>query len=163
MHDLAEMGRADFFFSFRHEDKVHRHFAAGGFHRMERFQEGRLRTFLIHRAAADHDFAHARFIHDRGLSRRRRPFLGIELFHVIHEIESDRFRRPGVKGRENARLAVGRDTFRTLKPSVLEELDHVIGAFRITAIFGRDRDLLDPILQPLDRFVVLLGDLSFDV
>ncbi len=141
VHDLAEMRRADFLFALRDEDEVDRQLAPGGFHRVQRFEEGRLRTFLIHRAAADHDFARARLVDDRGFGRRRRPFLGIELLHVVHEIEADRLRRAGVERREDARLAIGLDAFRALKTGILQQLDHVIGAFRITAILRRDRDL----------------------
>jgi len=40
------------------------------------------------------------------------------------------------------------------------ELRHVLGALRVIAVLGRDGRERDPVLQHLDRRVVLRGDLG---
>jgi hypothetical protein len=70
----------------------------------------------------------------------------VELFHIVHEIEAEGGRRAGIEGGKDARLAISLDPFRALKAGVFQELDHVIGSLRISAILSRDRDLADPIL-----------------
>ena len=162
-NELRNVRRTDFLFAFGDQHQVHRHLLAGAANRMQRGEERRFRSFLIHRAATDDHFAQRRFVDDSRFGRRRRPFRRIELFHVVHEIEADRFRRAGVERREHARLAVGVDHRRLLKSRIARELRHVLGAFGIAAILGRDRHLRDPILQPLHRFIVALRDFGFDV
>ena len=103
------------------------------------------------------------FVHDSRFGRRRRPLRRIELLHVVHEIEPDRFRRAGIERREHARLAVGVDYRRLLKSRIARELRHVLRAFGISAILGSDRNLRNPILQPLHCFIVTLRDFGFDV
>ena len=87
----------------------------------------------------------------------------IELFHIVHEIEPDRFRRTGVERREHAGLAICLDYRRVLKSRIARELRHVLRALRISAVLGRDRNLRNPILQPLHRLVVAFRDFGFDV
>ena len=122
-----------------------------------------LRSLLIHRAASDDYFAQWRFVHDSRFSRRRRPFRRIELFHVIHEIEPNRFLRAGFERREHARFPISIDHRRLLKSRVARQLRHVIRAFGITAVLGGDRHLRNPILQPLHGFVVAFCNFGFDV
>ena len=50
-----------------------------------------------------------------------------------------------------------------LKSSIARKLRHILRAFGITAVLRRDRDLCNPILQMLHRFVVAFGDFGFDV
>ncbi len=71
MHDLPEMRRPDFLFAFCDQDKIDRHFLARSFHRVERGEEGRLRSLLVDRSTADHDFSQPGLVNDGGVSRRR--------------------------------------------------------------------------------------------
>ena len=104
-----------------------------------------------------------RFVHDSRFGRRRRPLRRIELFHIVHEIEPDGFRRTGIERREHAGLAICVDYRRLLKSRIARELRHVLRAFRISTVLRRDRHLRDPILQPLHRLIVALRDFGFDV
>ena len=69
----------------------------------------------------------------------------------------------GIERSENARFALSRHLFRLIKPRFLQQFDQVVCAFRVAAIFCRDRHLMDPILQPFHRLIMLLGDLLLDV
>ena len=129
---------------------------------MQCSEERCFRSFLVHRAASNHHFAQRRFVHDSRFSRRRRPFRGVELFHVVHEIQPNRFRRACIERREHARLAIRVNHRRLLKSRVARELRHVLRALRISAILRRDRHLADPILQPLHRLIMPFADLGFD-
>ena len=121
---------------------------------MERSEERRFGSFLIHRAAANHHFSQRRFVHDPRFSGRRRPFGRIELFHIVHEIKPDRFWRTCIERRKHAWLPVRVDYRRLLESCIPRELRHVLRAFRISPVFGRDRNLCNPILQPLHRLIM---------
>ena len=108
-------------------------------------------------------FAQRRFVHQPRFGRRRSPLRRIELFHVVHEIKADRFRRAGIERGEHARLSVSANDIRPLKSRFARQLRHIFRAFRITAVLRRDRHLMDPILEPLHRFIVLLRDLRLDL
>ena len=71
-----------------------------------------------------------------------------------HEIEADRFRRTCVERREHARLAICVDYRRLLKSRIARELRHVLRALWISTILGCDRNLCNPILQPLHRLIM---------
>src|SRR5262245_57181383 len=73
-----------------------------------------------------------------------------------------RIRRACVERCEYAGLAIGVDHRRLLKSRIARELRHVLRTLRIAAVLGCDRDLRNPILQPLHRLVVPLSDLGFD-
>ena len=162
MHELSNVRRTDLLLAFRHQHQVHRHLLSRAANRMQRREERRLRSLLIHRAATDHHFAQPRFVHDSRFERRRRPFRRIELFHVVHEIKPDRLRRARIERREHARLSIRVDHRRLLKSRIARQFRHVLRAFRIPAILRRDRHLLDPILQPLHRLIMAFGNLGFD-
>ena len=130
---------------------------------MQRRKKRSLRSFLIHRAASDNRFSKRRLVDDSRFGRRRRPFRRIELFHVVHEIKADRFRRAGIESCEHAWLAIGIDHCRLLKSGIARQLRHVIRAFRISAVLRRNRHLRNPILQPLHRLIMPLCDFSLDV
>jgi len=49
-----------------------------------------------------------------------------------------------------------------LKSRIPRELRHVLSALRISTVLCRDRNLRNPILQPLHRLVVAFGDFAFD-
>jgi hypothetical protein len=50
-----------------------------------------------------------------------------------------------------------------LESGIERELRHVLRTSGIVPILRRDRRKRDPILQPLDRFVVTFRDLAFDI
>ena len=106
-HDLRKMRRADLLFAFGHENKIHGQLSASAADGVQRGEERRFRPFLVDGAAPDEDFADAGLVDERGVQRRRRPFRGIDLFDVVHEIEAHRARRAGIERGENAGLAVG--------------------------------------------------------
>ena len=157
------MGRTDFFFAFCYKGEIHRQFFSRGANCMQRRQESRLRSFLIYRTTADNHFSEIRFIYQRRVGRWRSPFRRVELFHVVHEINADSFGGTGIERSENARLALGRHLSRLVKPCFLQQFDQVVRAFGVAAIFRRDRDLMNPFLQPLHRLIMLLGDLLLDI
>ena len=161
-HELADMRRADLLFAFGDQHQVHRHLLAGAADRVQRGEERRLRALLVDRAAADDHLAEAGLVDELRFERRRRPFGGVELLHVVHEVEADGLRRAGIERREHAGLAVGVDDLDLLESGIARELRHVLGAFARIAVLGGDRRQRDPVLQPLDRFVVALGDLALD-
>ena len=129
---------------------------------MERREKGPFRTLLVHGAAADDGLAEAGLVHQPRFPRRGRPLRGIDLLHVVHEVEAERPWRAGVEGREDARFSVGADPVRALKSRVAEELDHQAQTLLAADVFGGDGGLPDPVLDTLDRFVVAFADLVVD-
>src|SRR6185312_6202157 len=101
------MRRANFFFAFSHKNKVYRQLATSPADGMQRRQESSFRTFLIDRAATNHNFAKARLIDNARFPRRRRPFRRIYLLDVIHEIESQGLGSAGIQRSEDSGLSVG--------------------------------------------------------
>ena len=162
-NELRDVRRTDLLFAFGHQHQVYRHLLSRAANCVQGREKRRFRSFLVHRAATDHHFPEWRFVHDSRFGRRRRPFGWIELFHIVHEIEPDRFRRTGVERREHAGLAICVDYRRVLKSRIARELRHVLRALRISTVLCRDRNLRNPILQPLHRLIVPLRDFGFDV
>src|SRR5207247_8735816 len=102
--------------------------------RMQRSEKRGFRSLLIHCAPADNRFSERRLVYQARLGRRRRPLRRIELFHVVHEIKSDRFRGTGSERSKHAWLPIGVNHFRLLKSRVARELGYVIRAFGISAV-----------------------------
>src|SRR5206468_10326869 len=121
-------------------------------------EKRRFRSLLVHRTATDHHLAERRLIHDPRFRWRRRPFRRVKLFHVVHEIKSDRFRRARIEGGEYARLAIGVDYRRLLETGIARELRHVLRTLGIAAVLRRDRYLPDSILQSLHGLFMPLRD-----
>src|ERR1700675_3327139 len=109
MHDLMKMRRADFFFAFGYEDKIHGKLAAGAANGVKGGEERGFRTFLIYGATTDDNFAEAGLVDERGVPRRRGPLGRVDLLDVVHEIEAERFGSAGVERCEDAGLAVSGD------------------------------------------------------
>src|SRR5216117_208557 len=105
--DLGEVRRADLFFTFGHEHQVDRELPTRAADRVQCGQERRLGALLVHGASADQHGAHVGLLHQRGGPWWRRPFRGIDLLHVIHEIHAQRPGRARVQRREDPGLAVG--------------------------------------------------------
>ena len=161
-HDLREVRRADFFLAFRDQHQVDGNLAAGAADRMQRREERRLRAFLIHGAAAHHDLAALGHVDEARFPRRRRPFLRVDLLHVVHEVQPERALRAGVERGEHARMTLGLDALGALEAGVEREPPHHVAAFRHADVLGGDRADADPLLQPLDGFVVAALDLLVD-
>src|SRR5438094_831699 len=85
-------------------------------------EERRLGALLVHRAPAYQHGSHIRLLDERGGPRRRRPFRGIDLFDVIHEVDAQGARRTGIERREDSRLAVGRQLRDLVEPGVAQQL-----------------------------------------
>ena len=161
-NELRNVWRTNFLFAFGHHHQAHGHLLSRAADRMECRQERCFRSFLIHHTAAEDYFAQLRFVYDSRFGRRRRPLRRIELFHVIHEIEANRFRRACIQCCEHTRFPAGVDHRRLLKSGITREFRHVLRAFRISAILRRDRDLPYPVLQPLHGLIMPLRNLGFD-
>ena len=146
MRDLFDVWRADLLFTLRHHDEVHRHFLSRTTDRMQRRQKGGLWSLLIHGTASDNHFAERRLVDQPRFRRRRRPLRRIELFHVVHEVKTDRFRPARIKLGEYTRLPLCINHGRLLKSGIAGEFRHVFRAVRVTAILRGDRHLTDPIL-----------------
>ena len=151
------------FFAFRDQHEINRHFLIRAANRVQRRKKRGLRSFLVYGAATNDRFAEGCLINESRFGRWRRPFCGIELFHVVHKVKANRFRRPSIERCEHARLAVSVDNLSLLKSSVARQLGNVLCAFGITAVLRRDRHLCDPVLQSLYRLIVLFRDFGFDV
>ena len=59
-------------------------------------------------------------------------------------------------------MAIGRDLGHLVEAGVAQHAHHQVAACVHAAIFGGDGGLANPVLQPLDGFVVALGDLRFE-
>src|SRR5205807_2859144 len=126
--------------------------------RVQSGEESCFGTFLVDRATTQDDFSEARLVNEGSLEWRGRPFGGVGLFYVVHEIKAERFGSPGVECGENAGLAVGGHFFDTAEPRLAEHLLHHLATFVHAAIFGGDGGLANPRLQAPDSFVVTLFD-----
>ena len=127
---------------------------------MKSAEEGRFRTFLVHRAATDADLAQPFLVDDPPFKRRRRPLRRVKLFHVIHEIDADRGGGTSIEKAEDSRLARGRNDLDVRESGIASELRHILGTLRIVAVLGRDRGQSDPVLQPLHILVMHLWYLA---
>ena len=161
-HDLPEVRRADLFLPLRHEDEVDRALPARAVDGMESGQERGLRTFLVHRAAADQDLAEAGLVDERRRPGRRRPLGGIDLLDVIHEVQADRPRRAGVQCREDAGLAVGGDAGDLLEAGLPREAHHEVAPLGHPPPLGGDRRLPHPFLEACDALPMAPGDLRLN-
>ena len=121
---------------------------------MQRGEERPFRTLLVYRPAAHYHLAESRFINESGFERRRRPLGGIRLLHVVHVVKTESARSTSVQRGDNAGLAVGGDSHRLLETCFAEHTHGQLAAFVHAAVFGGDGWLADPILQPLDGFIV---------
>src|SRR6202040_1352772 len=81
---------------------------------------------------------------------------------VVHEIESERLRSSRIELGEDSRLAVGGNLCDLVESGLAKEAHGEIAPFVDPTIFGGDRRLLDPFLQTLDGFVMMLLDLGPD-
>src|SRR5438445_6518909 len=135
MHDLMEMRRADFFFTFGYEDEIDGELAAGTANGVKRGEERRFRTFLIYGAATDDNFAEAGLVDQRGIPRGRGPLGRIDLLDVVHEIKAERFGGAGVQSCEDAGLAVGGDLGDLAEAGLAEHLHGELAAFGHAALF----------------------------
>src|ERR1700719_1387062 len=162
VNNLRKMWRPNLFFAFRDKNKIDGEFFPRAANRVQSREECGFRALLIYRSAANDDFAEAGFVHHSGVERRRRPFRGVRLLYVVHEIQADGSRRTGVERRENAGLPI-RGYFAYLTETGVAK--HVHGEFATfvhTAIFRSDGRLANPGLQALHAFVVTLGDFGVD-
>src|SRR5439155_13696585 len=119
-------------------------------------------TLLVHGPAANDGLAEAGLVDQPRFPGRRRPLRGIDLLHVVHEVEAECRWCAGVEGREDARFSVGADPVRALESRVAEELDHKAQTILAADVLGGDGGLPDPVLDTLDRFVVTFADLVVD-
>ena len=150
LHDLVKVRRADFFLALGDQHEVDREFRLGLAHGMKRGQHGGLGSFLIDGAATDDRAAESGLVDDAPFERRRRPFGGIELLDVVHEVQGERALRAVVHRGEDARMTVGRHDRGRIEPCLARQGRHVFGAFLHAAVLGRDGGQRDPVLNPLD-------------
>jgi hypothetical protein len=129
---------------------------------VQRREKGRLGALLVDRSAAHDDLAELRLVDQRALERRRGPLGRIGLLDVEHEVDAVGDRRARVERREDAGLAVGRNLLRATEARLLQHPDQEVAALAPASLLRRDRRLLDPVLEPLDRLVVPLRDLLVD-
>ena len=163
-HDgFLEVRRADLLLAFRDEHEVDRELAAGAADRVQGREEGGLRAFLVGRAAADQDRALAGHFDEPRLPGRRAPLGGDGLLHVVHEIERDGLFGARVERREDRGVPLGRDALGVLEAGVERELLHQLGALLHADVLGRDRGLVDPLLEARDGLVVAALDFVIDV
>src|SRR6266511_3789604 len=98
----------------------------------------------------------------RRAPRGRRPFRGVDLLDVVHEVEAERLGRARVKRGEDAGLPVAGDFRDLLETGIAQHPHRQLAAFVHAPVFGGDGRLADPFLQPLHRFVVAAFDLRED-
>ena len=83
---------------------------------------------------------------------------GIDLLHVIHEIDTDGARSAGVERGEDTGLAVGGNFRDAVEAGVAQHAHGEVAAFVHAAVLGGNRRLANPLLQALHGFVVALFD-----
>jgi hypothetical protein len=162
LRHLLEVRRADLLLALRHQHEVDGHLAAGAADGVQGGQEGGLGSLLVDGPAPHHRLAQARLVHDGRVPGRRRPLRGVDLLHVVHEVEADGARRARVQRGEDARMAVGRNLGHRLEARLAGEAHHHLAALGHPAVLRRDRRLLDPLLEALHALVVPLHDLGLD-
>ena len=158
--DLRKVRRADLLLALGDEDEVDRELHARAAVGMDGGEERRLGALLVHGAAAHEDLPEPGLVDDRRVEGRRGPFRGIDLLDVVHEVDADGSRRPGVERPEHAGLSVRRDAHRALEAGVREHADEEVAALVHPPVFGGDRRLAHPGLEPRDRIRVALVDLG---
>src|SRR5262249_50002059 len=97
MYDLREMRRADLLLAFSNEHQVHWQLPPGRADRMQRRDERSLRSLLVDCTAPDEDRPEISFLDQLGIPRRGRPLARINLLHVVHEIQAQRFGCAGIE------------------------------------------------------------------
>jgi hypothetical protein len=152
--------RTYFLFTFADEHEVYRQLYFRLFESTQRAEKGRLRSFLVHRAATHADLAEPGLVDDLAFERRRRPLRGIELLHVVHKVNANRRGRACIDDSEDAGLAGGRDDFDIGESSLASQLGHVLRTLWIVAVLGRDRRQRDPLLQVFDVLIVHFRNLG---
>src|SRR5207245_2475985 len=105
-HDLREMRRTDLFLSFSHEHKVYGELPAHAANGVERGEECRFRTLLVHGTAPYERLSEPRLFNQRGFPGRRGPLCRFCLLHVVHEVQAQAAGSAGIDGGEDARLAI---------------------------------------------------------
>ena len=125
-------------------------------------QERRLRTFLVDRAPADDAPTQARLVHQGRVEGRRRPFRGIDLFDVIHEVDTDGSGSTGVERGEDTGLSVGGNFCNAVESGVAQHAHGEVAAFVHAAVLGGNRRLANPLLQTDHGFVVAFLDFFLD-
>jgi len=144
------MRRGDFFLAFAHENQIDGQLFPAGLEREEGAQKRILRPLLVDGAAAHADGPQPFLIDEAAFQRRRTPFSGHELLHVVHEVDRKRRGRARVERAENAGLAGGGYEFDAGESGGLGQFRHVLRPLRIVAVLGGDRRQRNPVLQPLD-------------
>src|SRR5882757_9040908 len=104
MHDLMEVRRADFLFTFAYENEIDGEFAACAANGVKGGEERSFRTFLVYGAAADDYFAETGLVDERGAPRRTRAFGGMDLLYVVPEIKAEPRWAASVESSEDAGL-----------------------------------------------------------
>src|SRR5689334_20355222 len=84
----------------------------------------------------------------------------IRLLDVVHEVESEGLRSSRIELGKNPRLTIGGNLGDLVESRLAQESHREVATFVDTAVFCGDRRLLDPFLQSLDGFVVMLLDLG---
>lgn len=130
------------------------------FERVQGSQECCLRAFLVYGSAPDADLAESLLLHDARFQRRRRPLRGIELLHVVHEVDPDTGSRAGIEQAKDAWLAGCGDDLHIGEAGLARQLGHVFRPLRIVAVLGSDRRQRDPVLKRLDGSIMQFGNFS---
>ncbi len=160
--DVSEVRRADLLFAFCDEDEVHRGLHPRVLECVERGEERRLRPLLIDRTPAHQCLPFTRTIDHPSLERRGRPFSGVVMLDIVHEIDGERALGARIEGREHAGNPLGRNDPGLLEPRIERQLPHMLGAFRVVDAHIGDGRKSDPFAQTLHRFGVVRGDLGDD-
>src|SRR5207249_6748663 len=126
-------------FALAYQHQVHGELAAGGLEGEQRAQEGVLRTLLIHRATPHAHGAEALPPHESRLERWRAPFGGLELLHVVHEIDSHGGAGSRIELAEHSGFSGGAYELDAREARLACELRHVLGPLRVIPVRGGDR------------------------
>ena len=123
---------------------------------MQRGDQSRFRPLLVHCTAPHQHSTESGLVDKRRLERGRRPFRGIYLLHVVHEVQPVGPRSARIERGENAGLPIGWN-FRNFVESRFTQIAHrEIATLCHSAILGGDRRLPNPLLKPLHRCVTTL-------
>ncbi|EMD82518.1 hypothetical protein C725_2239 [Pacificimonas flava] len=153
--NLAEMRGADFLLALGDQHQIDRQGDAGLFEGVQRGEERRLRPLLVRRTAPHDRAAESLLVDKSRLCRRRRPFAGIELLHIVHEIDAERARGADIVGGEDAGMSIRQDDFHLLKTRIARQRGHIFGALLHVEVLGGDRGIADPVLNARNRRILL--------
>src|SRR4051812_16911924 len=160
--DLRKMWRANLLLPFCYEDKVYRGLALRRTNGVQRSKECRLWALLVDGSTTDNHFAESRLLDQSCVKRWRRPFGGIDLLHVIHEIETDGLGSARIQCRKYSRLPIGGNLSYLVEAGIAQHVHKQATAFLHSTIFSGDRRLTNPGLQSLNTLIVELPDLVPD-